>query len=73
MLGGSPAAPAPRGLLPAVVVGQLAGGPHFAQRGRALEALGGDGCLVGHALPYDVALPPQHHFLQKWERGDGMA
>lgn len=31
----------------------------------ALEALGGDGCLVGHALPHDVALPPQGDLLQE--------
>lgn len=59
----------PWGLLPAVGVRQLAGGPHLTQGGCALEALRGNGCLVRHALPYDVALPPQHHFLQSWEKG----
>lgn len=31
--------------------------------GRALEPLGGDGGLVGHALPHHVAFPPQCDFL----------
>lgn len=32
--------------------------------GGALEPLGGDGGLVGHALPDDVSFPPQRDLLQ---------
>ena len=52
------------GLLSAASVGPWAGGPCFPPGCRALKALGGDGCLVRHALPDNVALPPQHHLLQ---------
>lgn len=52
------------GLLSAAAVGQWARGPCLPQGRRALEALGGNGRLVGHALPDDVTLPPQHHLLQ---------
>lgn len=36
--------------------------------GRALEPLGGNGRLVGHALPHHVAFPPQCDLLQKGEK-----
>lgn len=50
--------------LPAVVLCRLVGGLGLGVRGGPLEALGGDGCLVGHALPHDVSFPPEHHLLQ---------
>lgn len=32
--------------------------------GGAFKALGGDGCLMRHALPHDVTFSPQDDFLQ---------
>lgn len=33
----------------------------------AFEALGGDGCLVRHALPHYVTFPPQGDLLQQYK------
>lgn len=59
---------APLGSLLPVVLRGLPGGLGLV-RGRALEALGRDGSLVGHALPHDVPFPPQHHLLQGHSQG----